>query len=191
MTARSHWSQSPRQGHAIRSWSDRILIIYRLPIVTNKQVPTVQFNRVCAWCCTQHLMYTGKYCQLFLLALTLIWQHAWSQETSSTGSFFQHTLGLIWGVAGQKGHLQFLRAIPLSLTTPVSWVDFLSPLVLVGTTSNNYCQVKWTALGCSPIPLERAFHLLKQSIGKIAQAKGSKYSNKHLVWCKHGWVKNS
>ena len=149
----------------------------------------MQFNRVCAWCCTQHLTYTGKYCQLFLLALTLIWQHICAQETSSTCSFFQRTLGLIWSVAGQKVHLQFLHAIPLSLTSPVSWVDFLSPpLVLVRTTSNNYCLVKWTTLGCSPIPLERAFHWLKQSISKIAQAKGSKHSNKHLVWCKPGWV---
>jgi len=44
---------------------------------------------------------------------------AW--ERSSTGSFFQRTLGLIRAVAGRKLHLQFLRAIPLSLSlmTPV------------------------------------------------------------------------
>jgi hypothetical protein len=42
---------------------------------------------------------------------------AW--ETSLTGSFFQHTLGLIRAVVGRKLYIQFLRAIPLSLTTPV------------------------------------------------------------------------
>ncbi len=39
-----------------------------------------------------------------------------------TGSFFQLTLGFIWAVAGQKLHLQFLRAIPLFTFTHGSCV---------------------------------------------------------------------
>ena len=44
------------------------------------------------------------------------------KKMSSTSSSFHvlRMLGLIQAVAGQKLHLQFLRAIPPSLTTPVS-----------------------------------------------------------------------
>ena len=38
---------------------------------------------------------------------------------------------------------------PFLLTTPVSWALFVSPLKLVGMTSNNYCPVEWTGIGSS------------------------------------------
>ncbi len=49
-----------------------MIYIVKLFLLTNKQVPAVRFNRLCAWCCTQHLTHTdtGNYCKLFPLAPT-------------------------------------------------------------------------------------------------------------------------
>jgi hypothetical protein len=53
-----------------------------------------------------------------LLKLQFASTLAYARKTSLTGPFFQSIL--IQAVAGQKLHSQFLHAIPLSLTTPVS-----------------------------------------------------------------------
>jgi hypothetical protein len=94
--------------------------IYIVNLFTNKQMLATQINRLCARCCTQHLAHNGKYCQLFPLARTPTRQHI---GMCSRDGF--NMIGLIRAIAGQKMHLQFRYENPLSLTSPVSWVDFL------------------------------------------------------------------
>ena len=47
-----------------------------------------QVNRLCAWYCTQHLVYTGKYCQIILLAELAAHWHVfqWKLDKNYTSS---------------------------------------------------------------------------------------------------------
>ena len=49
----------------------RYLIIYIVNLFLPTNETAAGFNRLCAWCCTQHLMHTGNYCQLFPRSLRL------------------------------------------------------------------------------------------------------------------------
>ena len=70
-------------------------------------MPAARFNRVCAWCCTQHLMHTPTFPSHSDSTLACVC------EGARTGSIFQLTFGFIRAVAQRKLHHQFLRAIPL------------------------------------------------------------------------------
>ena len=51
---------SPRPCHSM-AWSGGISIIYIVNLFANKQVLMEQVNRLCAWCCTQHLTHTPTF----------------------------------------------------------------------------------------------------------------------------------
>ena len=71
------------------------------------------------------------------------------REGARTGSFFQHTLGFIRAIAGQKLHLQFFCAIPLFTFTRDSGVMSTicqSPRAC-RDDFQHYCQVEWTDIG--------------------------------------------
>ena len=118
----------------------RYLIIYSVHLLLlTKRVPTAQFNRLRARCCTQHLLThtrsgkrhvepaIGWLCVLRSLDSLRNVCHCSGANTSfADGRVLDVrcalSLGLIRAVAGRKLHYQFLCAISLSpsLTTPMS-----------------------------------------------------------------------
>jgi len=125
----------PRPCHSM-AWSGGIWIIYIVNLLANKRALTERVNRLCAWCCTQHLTHTrsGKRhdeptigwlrvlrsldseMSVIVAALTL------ASQMAGFGRPMCLSLGLIRAVGGRKLHLQFLRAIPLFTFTHDSCV---------------------------------------------------------------------
>jgi hypothetical protein len=106
------------------AWSDGILIIYIVNLFANKQALTERFNRLCDWCCTQHLTHTrsgkrhvepavGWLCVLRFNSEKSVIVAALTLASPMTG-FGCLMLGLIRAVSGRKLHNQILCAISLS-----------------------------------------------------------------------------